>query len=103
LDDAQGAPGQPDRVDGGIRSSPIKVRSDPSMATSVPVPMCQAEAGLGEGGGVFDPVADHRDGPAVGLQPLDHVDLVGRRHPGDHLVDADLAGHGAGDGVVVGR
>ena len=36
----------------------------------------QPEVGLGQRGGVVHPVADHRDRPAVGLQPLDHVDLA---------------------------
>ena len=38
--------------------------------------------------------------PSV-LQPLDHVDLVGGQHAGDHLVDADLGGDRAGGPLVV--
>ena len=40
----------------------------------------QAEVGLRERGGVVDAVADHRDDPALVLQPLDDVDLVGGQH-----------------------
>ena len=52
----------------------------------------QPEIGLGERGGVVDPVADHRHDLALALQSLDLVHLFGGQHLGDHLVDADLAG-----------
>ena len=45
-----------------------------------------AEVGLGQGGGVVDAVADHGHDAALGLQPLDDVDLVGGQHLGDHVV-----------------
>ena len=53
----------------------------------------QPEVGLSEGGRVVDAVADHRDDPALGLQPADDVDLVLRQHLGHDVgrVDADLA------------
>ena len=35
------------------------------MATSVPVPMAQAQVGLRERGGVVDAVADHGDDAAL--------------------------------------
>ena len=56
----------------------------------------EAEVGLGERGGVVHAVADHGHDPALGLQPADHVDLVGGQHLGDHLVDADLGGDAPG-------
>ena len=71
------------------------------MATSVPVPMRQAEVGLRERGRVVDAVADHRDDAALGLQAADDVGLVGGHHLGDDLVDADLGGDGAGGRLVV--
>ena len=61
----------------------------------------QAEVGLGQRGGVVDAVADHGHDPALGLEPLDHVHLVRGQHLGDHLVDADLGGHGPGGPLVV--
>ena len=78
------------------RSPETSVRSEASMATSVPVPMRQAEVGLRERGRVVDAVADHRDDAALGLQAADDVGLVGGQHLGDDLVDADLGGDGAG-------
>ena len=71
------------------------------MATSVPVPMAQAEVGLGERGGVVDAVADHRDDAAFGLQAPDDVGLLGRQDLGDDLVDADLGRDRAGGRLVV--
>ena len=59
------------------------------------------EVGLRERGGVVDAVADHRDDPAVALQPLDDGDLVGREHLGDDVVDADLRRDGRGGPFVV--
>ena len=54
----------------------------------------QAQVGLGQRGGVVDPVADHRHHAALGLQPPDRADLVVRQHLGDHLADAHRLGHG---------
>ena len=71
------------------------------MATSVPVPMAMPRSACGEGGGVVDPVADHGDDPAVGLEATDDVDLVGRQHLGDDVVDADLVGDRPGGALVV--
>jgi hypothetical protein len=51
-----------------VRSSRTSVRSLASIATSVPAAHRDAEIGLGERRGVVDPVADHRDDPALGLQ-----------------------------------
>ncbi len=48
----------------------------------------------GERGGVVDAVADHGDDPALGLQPLDDVDLLGGQRVGDDGGDADGVGHG---------
>ena len=67
------------------RSPRTSVRSDASIATSVPGAHRQAEVGRGQRGGVVHAVADHRDHPALGLQPADDVDLAGRQHAGDHV------------------
>ena len=61
----------------------------------------QAQIGLGERGGVVDPVADHGHRAALVLQAPDRVQLAARVHPGDHVVDADLAGDRAGGALVV--
>ena len=44
----------------------------------------QAQVGLGQRGGVVDPVAGHRHHPAGVLQPPDRLDLARGQHPGDH-------------------
>ena len=87
------------------RRSPLtSVRSEASIATSVPVPIDEAEVGLGECRRVVDAVAGHRDDATFGLQAPDDVGLVGRHDLGDHLVDADLGGDGArGRRVVAGE
>ena len=60
-----------------------------------------AEVGLGQGGGVVDAVADHRDHVPVGLEGGDAVGLVGGQDLGDDVVDADLGRDGLGGGGVV--
>ena len=71
LDRAQGAGATAGSASAAARRSPrTSVRSLASIATSVPVPMREPEVGLGQRGGVVDAVADHRDDPALGLQPL---------------------------------
>ena len=63
-----------------------------------------AEVGGGQGGGVVDAVADHRDHVPVGLEGGDPGGLVGREDLGDDVVDADLSGDGVrGGGVVAGH
>ena len=52
------------------------MRSEASIATSVPVPIAQPEVGLRERGRVVDAVADHRDDAALGLQAADDVGLA---------------------------
>ena len=79
----QRAPGQPDGVGGGAQ-----VAADQGEVAGLDGHVGagahgEAEVGLGEGGGVVDAVADHGDDPALGLEPPDDVDLVGRQHLGD--------------------
>ncbi len=52
----------------------------------------QAEVGLGQRGGVVDAVADHRDHPALGLQPPDRPSTfsAGSTSAITSVVDADL-------------
>ena len=52
----------------------------------------QPHIGLGQGGGIVDPVADHADRAALGLQPADLIRLVLRQDLGQDAADADLAG-----------
>jgi hypothetical protein len=62
------------------------------------------QVGLGQGRRVVDPVTDHGDPLPGRLALSDHRGLVGRQHPGDHIVDADLARHrGRRRGVVAGQ
>ena len=51
------------------RSPRTSVRSDASIATSVPVPIARPRSACGQRGGVVHPVADHGDDPALVLQP----------------------------------
>ena len=81
---AERAAGQPDRVGRGPQ-----VAADQGQVAGLDGDVGagahgQPEVGLGERGGVVDAVADHGDDPALGLQPLDDVDLVGGQHLGDH-------------------
>ena len=69
-----------------------------------PGPHGDADVGLGQGRGVVDAVADHRDHVALGLQRRDGVRLARRQDAGDHPVDPDLAGDGLGrPGRVAGQ
>ena len=61
----------------------------------------EAEVGLGKGGSVVDAVTDHRDGAALLLEAAYDGHLVLGEHAGDHLVDADPVGDGAGHGLLV--
>ncbi|QHE74223.1 hypothetical protein GFS60_07918 (plasmid) [Rhodococcus sp. WAY2] len=101
LDRAQGGPRQTDRVRGGpqVTAHQRQVRGlDRDVGAGA---HGQTQVGLGERGRVVDTVADHRHHPTLVLQVLDHVDLVGGQHLGDHLVDPDLVGD-ALCGAVVG-
>ena len=72
------------------------------MATSVPVPMAEAEVGLGERRGVVDAVADHRHDASLGLEPADHLGLVGRGLTSAMTSSMPTScGDGAGRGLVV--
>ena len=85
LDRRQRAAGEPDRVgrDAQVAAHQGEVAGlDGDVGAGA---HGQAEVGLGEGGGVVDAVADHRHDPALGLQPLDDVDLVGGQDLGDHV------------------
>jgi hypothetical protein len=62
-----------------------------SMATSVPAPMAMPDVGLGEGGCVVDPVADHCHFQALALEFGDLGVLVLGKHLGQHLVDPELS------------
>src|SRR3989304_4404647 len=66
------------------RSPRIRVMSDASTATSVPVPMATP------------PSAPQAPPPPVCLEPLDPVHLVCRRHLGDHALDAHVLRHQLG-------
>ena len=77
----QGAAGQPDRVDGGPQ-----VAADQGQVGGLDGDVGagahrDAQVGLGQRGGVVDPVADHRDHPALALQSATFADLVGRAAP----------------------
>jgi hypothetical protein len=53
-----------------------------------------ADVGLGERGGVVDPVAHHRHQLPLVLEPADLQGLVLGQDLGQHAGDADLAGDG---------
>ena len=78
------------------RSPPTSVRSTGLDGDVGAGAHGEAEVGLGERGGVVDPVADHGHDPTLVLQAADDGDLVLGQHLGDHVVDADLGGHGPG-------
>ena len=67
------------------------MRSDASIATSVPVPIAIPRSACASAGSVVDAVADHRHDLARGLQPSDSGSLLLRQHLGDHALDPDLA------------
>jgi hypothetical protein len=71
------------------------------MATSVPGADGDAEIGLGQGGCVVDPVADHGDLSAAGLQLGDLGGLVAGEDLGDDGADAELGGDARRGGLVV--
>ncbi len=60
-----------------------------------------ADIGRGEGRGVVDAVARHRDHAALAAQPLDHGALLIGQHLGLDLGDAELARDRLGGGAVV--
>ena len=64
-------------------------RRPTSIATSVPVPERDADVGRRQGGGVVDPVADHRDGRAARLEAADWRHLAVRTHVGHDALDPD--------------
>ena len=83
------------------RSPETRVRSEASMATSVPVPDGEPEVGLGEGWGVVDAVAHHGHHLARLLEAPDLGRLAVGQHVGQHAVDAHLGGDGPGRALVV--
>ena len=76
------------------RSPRTRVRSLASMATSVPVPIASPRSAWASAAASLTPSPTMATTRPVPLQPRDHGDLVGGQHVGDHLVDADLGGHG---------
>src|SRR5699024_10822894 len=60
-----------------------------------------ADVGGGQGRGVVDAVADHRDGEAFALELLDDGELVLGQQLGADLVHPDLGGDRLGDPPVV--
>ena len=75
-----------------VRSPCSRVMPALSMATSVPDAHGDADVGGGEGGGVVDAVAGHRDDSALAAEALDDVALVVGQHLGLDPVDAEAAG-----------
>ena len=62
------------------------------------------DVGQGQGGGVVDPVADHRDDAPFVLAAVDPLGLVRRRQLGLDLLDVHLLGHRPGRrGAVAGQ
>src|SRR3989304_4775217 len=53
-----------------------------------------ADVGLGEGGGVVDPIADHRHGLALRLELAHLRRLVLRRNLRQYAIDAELSADG---------
>ena len=101
----QRPPGQPDRVGGGAQ-----VAADEGEVGGLDRDVGagahrEAEVGLGERGGVVDAVADHRDDPALGLQPRTTATLSAGSTSAITCVDADLARRplAATRGVVAGE
>ena len=65
---AQGAAGQPDRVDGGGQVAAYQGQVGGLDRHVGAGAHRQPQVGLGQRGRVVHPVADHRDHPALGLQ-----------------------------------
>src|SRR5699024_127521 len=101
LDRAQGPAGEPDGVDRGPQVAAHEGDVGGLDGDVGAGAHGQAEVGLGEGGGVVDAVADHRDDLALGLQAGDDVDLVLGQDLGDDLVDTDLGGDPTSNGLIV--
>ncbi len=80
LDRREGPPGQADRVGHGAQ-----VAADQGQVGGLDGGVGagahgQAQVGLGERGGVVDPVADHGHDAARGLEPLDGGQLAAGQH-----------------------
>ena len=71
-----------------------------SIATSVPVPMASPRSAWASAAASLTPSPTIATTRPSACSRLTHVDLVGRQHLGDHLVDADLGGDRRGRAVL---
>ena len=72
-----------------------------SMATSVPVPMAMPTVASASAGASLMPSPAMATDASFALQPLDHRALLVRQDAGDHIVQTELRGDGAGGRLVV--
>ena len=78
-----------------------RTTSPASTATSVPAPNRNGHIRCEQCRSVVHTVADHCDAFALALQFLDLVHLVAGEHLGEHLVDAQVGGHGVGNSLGI--
>ena len=101
LDRAQGAPREPHGVRRRTQVAADQRQVGRGHRRVGAGPERDAEVGPGQRRGVVDPVADHRDDPALLLQARHLVDLALREHAGHDRADADLVGDRPGHDLVV--
>src|SRR5438477_161978 len=86
------------------RRSPLtSVRSEASMATSVPVPIDRPRSTWARAGASLTPSPVIATTRPSAWRLADHVRLLGWQHLGDDLVDADFGGSGPRRNAARGR
>ncbi len=86
-----------------FRSPLTRVMSPLSIATSVPVPMADANIGLGQRRRVIHAVTGHGNNAAFGLKLFDDRQFLFRQDFSFKFSNAEFFGDGLGRGAIVTR